>query len=208
MTGLVKGKMKMMLLPGRQRGIALPVMLFMLIIMLIGGLYLFKSSSSATSVSTNLAYDAALSKSTDLGLLTGFKWLKEKAAQDKQYLNADDAANGYRSTLDTSVAVSSTAFWSGSVSFDVTTGTQTDHIEYVIHRMCSLTGAYDATNNKCMLTTPNTSTVNNSVELGTSLASDSTPMAGSPEVHYVITARIFGPRGGNVVNQLVVMIGA
>jgi hypothetical protein len=193
--------------PRRQGGIALVVMLFMLVIILISSLYLLKSSSTATTLSSNLAYDSELSKSTDLALLTGFKWLKDIAAQDKQHLNADDATNGYRSTLDTSQAVSSSGFWTGSVTI-ITTDERKDRIEYVIHRMCSLTGAYDGTNNKCMQTTPNTSTVDNSVEVGTSLASDSTPMAGSPEVHYVITARILGTRGGNVVNQLVVMIGA
>ena len=43
---------------------------------------------------------------------------------------------------------------------------------------------------------------------GTSLASDSQVYSGTPQLHYVITARIFGPRGGNVVNQMVVLIGA
>jgi hypothetical protein len=199
----------MAIFPRKQGGIALVVMLFMLVIILIGSLYLMKSSSTATSVTSSLAYDSALSKSADAGLLAGFKWLKDTAASSKGTLSEDDSDNGYRSSLDTTEAVSSSGFWAGSKTLDVTSvGEQVDHIEYVIHRMCLKNGAYDAADNKCMLTAPNTSTLNNSVELGTSLASDSTPLAGAPEVHYVITARIVGARGGNVVNQLVVMIGA
>jgi hypothetical protein len=195
--------------PRKQGGISLVVMLFMLVIILVGSLYLMKSSSTATSVTSSLAYDSALSKSADAGLLAGFKWLKDTAASSKGNLNADDAGNGYRALLDTTEAVSSSGFWAGSKKMDVTNPDgQKDTIEYVIHRMCLKGGAYDAADNKCMLTAPNTSTLDNSVELGTSLASDSTPLAGAPEVHYVITARILGARGGNVVNQLVVMIGA
>ena len=46
------------------------------------------------------------------------------------------------------------------------------------------------------------------MRLGDSLASDSPVYAGVPQLHYVITARIDGPRGGNVVTQMVVLIGA
>jgi len=46
------------------------------------------------------------------------------------------------------------------------------------------------------------------VRLGDSLASDSPVYAGVPQLHYVITARVDGARGGNVITQMVVLIGA
>jgi hypothetical protein len=45
------------------------------------------------------------------------------------------------------------------------------------------------------------------VALGTTLAQDAPVYQGQPELHYVVTARIFGPRGGNVMTQAVVMMG-
>ena len=193
----------------REQGIALPVMLIMLTVMLISTVYLLKSSTSSSMTSANLAYDSALSRAVDLGILNGFDWLQTTAASkaSKQSLESNSAANGYVATLDTSQSVNSAGFWQGSVSVTDNVG---NRIEYVIHRMCALVGPYDQIgppSNKCMQTATNTSAYGNSVALGESLASDSTAITGLPQLHYVVTARIFGVRGGNVVNQAVVMIG-
>jgi hypothetical protein len=193
----------------RQRGIALPVMLIILLVMLAGSIYLIKSTNSTTLTTSNLAYEASLSKAVDLGLLTGFQWLSQTSVANKVALQNNDAANGYQATLDTTQTPSAAAFWVGSRTITDTVNNYS--IEYVVHRMCALPGSYDAIGppaNTCVQTSANTSTLNNSVAVGDSLASDASSYAGTPQVHYVITARIFGPRGGNVVNQLVVMIGA
>jgi hypothetical protein len=192
-----------------QRGVALPVMLIMLAVLLIGSLYLMKASHNATLTTANLAYDSSLSKAVDLGLLTGSNWLSTTAAgANKDLLLTDNAANGYIATFDPAQAVTGAVFWNGSVTIADTAG---NTIEYVIHRLCSLTGRYDAAGppaNACVQTTANTSATGSGVKLGESLAADAQEVAGPPQVHYVITARIFGARGGNVVNQAVVMIGA
>lgn len=181
-------------------------MLIMLVVMLLGSLYLMRSSHNSTLTTSALAYDSALSKEADLGILTASKWLNATAAgNSKTLLENDNAANGYVATYIPGQAVDSAAFWSGSVKV---TGTS---VEYVIHRLCSLTGRYDAAGsppNSCVQTTPNTSITGSGVQLGESLASDAQDVAPPPQIHYVITARIFGVRGGNVVNQAVVMIGA
>jgi Tfp pilus assembly protein PilX len=191
--------------PSSQRGIALPVMLIIMVVMLVGGVYLFKSSNSTTLTTANLAYDAAQSKAADFGLHSAFEWLSSTANTNKAALNADDGDHGYKATLDTTLAVSSSDFWSGSATVTDAGG---NTIEYVVHRMCALPGPFDSANNACVQTAANTSTLNNSVALGTSLASDAPTFNGSAQLHYVITARIFGARGGHVVNQAGVMIGA
>lgn len=188
----------------RQRGVALPVMLIMLVVMLLGSLYLMKSSHNSSLVTANLAYDSSLSKAVDLGLLTGTNWLSATAAANKPLLDTDSVANGYLSTFDPTKSVSSSDFWTGKTTINDTAG---NTIEYVIHRLCSLPVRYDSGANTCVQTTDNTGKTG-SVQLGESLASDAQPVARPPKVHYVITARIYGPRGGNVVNQVVVMIGA
>jgi hypothetical protein len=62
----------MKLMTRKARGVALPVMLIMLAVMLIGSLYLLRSSTSSTLAATNLAYDSSLSRAADGGLMTGF----------------------------------------------------------------------------------------------------------------------------------------
>ncbi|MEO7497692.1 MAG: hypothetical protein ABIV04_22360 [Massilia sp.] len=189
----------------RQRGVALPVMLIILMVMVMGSVYLFKASNSSTLTSANMAYDAALAKDAELGLLSGYQWLFNTAKTSKGSLVADDANNGYRATLDSTITSASGAFWSGSKTIDGSAG---NRIEYVVHRMCSSAGGTDAVGNYCVLTSPNTSILGTSAGTGTSLASDAPAFNGSVLVHYVVTARIAGPRGGNVVTQLVVLIGA
>ena len=195
--------------PVRQRGVALPVMLIMLAVMLIGSLYLMKSSTTTTLTTANLAYDSALSKAVDLGLLTGSNWLSTTAGSvNKALLENDSTANGYVATFDPARTINSPEFWAGSVKI---VDSANNTIEYVIHRMCALPGRYDSSGpppNVCIQTTANTSITGSGVRLGESLSSDAQEIAAPPQVHYVITARIFGVRGGNVVNQAVVMIGA
>ena len=189
-----------------ERGIALPVMLIMLLIMLVSSIYLLRSSNSATLTASNLAYDTALARATDFGLHTGFRWLSATAATSKAQLDSHVAAQGYRASLNTKDTVRSADFWDGSREVVDPAG---NRIRYVIHRMCAMDNmAYSDPGNNCVQTASNTSTLGNTVRLGDSLASDAPVFAGVPQLHYVITARIDGPRGGNVVTQMVVLVGA
>lgn len=189
-----------------ERGIALPVMLIMLLIMLVSSIYLLRSSNSATLTASNLAYDTALARAADFGLHTGFRWLSATAATSKAQLDSHVAAQGYRASLNTRDTVRSADFWDGSREVTDPAG---NRIRYVIHRMCAMDNmAYSDPGNNCVQTASNTSTLGNTVRLGDSLASDAPMYAGVPQLHYVITARIDGPRGGNVVTQMVVLIGA
>ena len=192
------------LLP-RQRGVALPVILIMLTVMLVTSIYLLRASTSTTLTVTNLAYDAALSREADLGVHEAFGWLSQPGT--KALLLANSPANGYVANINPSWSVSTPAFWTGSVTKDPVGGGS--RVEYVIHRMCTFTGAYNASSpvaNSCMLSAAKQN-VAASVALGASLSQNAPQYDGQPQLHYVITARIFGPRGGNVVVQSVVMMG-
>lgn len=195
--------------PRRQHGIALPVMLVMMLVMLVTSVYLLRSSNSTTLSASNLAYDATLSRAVDLGLHTGFQWLRVTAIADRADLNADDADNGYRASLDTTLTPRDSGFWTGSVEIDDDDG---NTIRYVIHRLCADAGGYNAVKsgvtNTCVQTAANTVKLGTTVAIGESLASDAPSYASSPQLHYVITARLDGARGGNVINQMVVLIGA
>jgi hypothetical protein len=188
----------------RQRGVALPVMLIILLVMLVSSIYLLKASNSTTLITSNLAYDASLSRAADLGLHTGFQWLSAKAASDKAALDKDDSDNAYLALHDTTQTPRDDAFWIGAKTI-VNGGNK---IEYVVHRLCALAGRYDNPKNSCIQTAANPAALGTAVAMGESLASDAPSYAGSPQLHYVITSRIRGPRGGNVINQMVVLVGA
>jgi Tfp pilus assembly protein PilX len=189
----------------RQGGVALPVMLIMMLVMLVTSIYLLRSSNSATLAASNLAYDATLSRAVDFGLHTGFQWLSDTAAADKASLNAHDAANGYSAIMDTTWTPNDEKFWESSIVVQDPDG---NRIRYAIHRMCSNPGGFSSATQRCLLTSANTVKIGNRMAIGESLASDAPAYASSPQIHYVITARIDGARGGNVINQMAVLIGA
>lgn len=194
----------------QQRGIALPVMLIILVVMLISSIYLLKSSNSSTLSASNMAYDSALSKAADLGLHTGFQYLQSMAVNNKAALNADQLPSGYLSTYDTTQSVTSDAFWTNSVKIKnpaAMNGTASDDtVEYVVHRACKTTGKASDPANACVLTSGNPLAQTSGVPAGSSLNAGGVVYTNPPQVHYIITARIFGPRGGNVVNQMVVLV--
>ncbi|TXF98521.1 pilus assembly PilX family protein [Massilia arenae] len=187
----------------RQRGIALPVMLIMMLVMLVTGIYLLKSTNSTTLTAANLAYDASLSRAADLGLHEGFEWLKEKSVADKIALDGNLPDEGYSAIRQPGLNSRDDGFWDSAMTVE---GPGETSVEYVIHRMCRNTGPYDG-DNDCVQTAANTAILGTPVAIGESLASDAPNYAGSPQLHYVITARIQGARGGTVVNQMVVLIG-
>jgi Tfp pilus assembly protein PilX len=188
----------------RQRGVALPVMLIVLAVMLISGAYLLKASNMTTITTSNLAYQSALNKANDLALMAGAEWLSSTWSTNKSLLDSDSTADGYVALLNTTQTVHSTGFWTGSKTVVDPSG---NSIEYVIHRLCSQAQPYNANGNQCMQTTANPATLGSSVALGSSLSSTAVQLAGSPQLHYIITARISGPRGGDVISQMAVLIG-
>jgi hypothetical protein len=188
--------------------VALPVMLIMMLVMLVTSIYLLRSSNTTTLAASNLAYDATLSRAVDLGLHTGFQWLRETAIAKRSDLDADNAAKGYVASMEnTALSPRDSAFWNGSVELQDADGNK---IKYVIHRLCKATGPFNnpKPKNSCVQTAANTVKLGTTVAIGESLASDAPAYASSPQLHYVITARLDGARGGNVINQMVVLIGA
>ncbi|WP_373987427.1 hypothetical protein [Duganella sp. BuS-21] len=186
----------------RQRGIALPIMLIMLAVMMVSSIYLLKSSTSSTLTTSNLAYEAALTKAADAGLHAGFTYLRN--LPNKNQLLADQPAAGYTATLPQNWTVSNPNFWNGAITMPA--DADGNRVQYVIHRMCMLAGAYDNPNNRCQTTAPRPGTTGPRA-LGETMKIDASNLAVAAQIHYVVTARVSGPRGGNVVTQAVIMKG-
>ncbi|MET0264342.1 MAG: pilus assembly PilX N-terminal domain-containing protein [Duganella sp.] len=189
-----------------QRGIALPVILIMLTVMMVSGIYLLKSSTSSALTTVNLAYDSALAKAADAGLHAGFAYLRTVA--NKADLDNNQPDHGYVATLNSTWTVSTPAFWDGSLTLPPNAAG--DRVEYVIHRLCTFTGPFNSgsgsNGNNCLKTSarPNAPTP---VAFGSSLALGGAKYATQPQLHYVVTARIIGARGGNVITQAVILKG-
>lgn len=197
----------------KQRGVALPVALIMLVVMLFSGIYLMRASNNATIMASNLAYERDIARRADFGLSTAYDWISTTAnnPMTKGNLDADQLANGYISTYSCVVSncYRDAAFWVNSVIVNDAAG---NPVEYIIHRMCQFAVAYNAKfgalDNQCVQTTAAATVSASGAVAGTSLSSDSETYTTLPQIHYVITARVPGAKGASVINQMVVMIGA
>lgn len=207
----------------KQRGVALPIALIMLVVMLFSGIYLMRASNNATLMSSSLAYERDISRRADYGLSTGYNWLSTTAndAATKGYLNNDQTTQtipprdyGYLSSYDPTMSYRDAGFWTNSRTVLDPSG---NPVEYVIHRMCqfsnlSYNGGWPPPNGPtpqvCVQTTSVSQVSATGVAAGTSLSADSESFLMLPQIHYVITARVPGVKGASVINQLVVMIGA
>jgi Tfp pilus assembly protein PilX len=202
-------------LMNKQKGVALPIALILFVVMLIGGLYLARSSATASLMAGNLAYQRSLSRAADAGLLAATGWLgstHEGAAAVKATLDSDQFAKGYVSSFPIGtpqITPADSAFWNHSITVNNVDGNSTN-VEYIIYRLCSRsTLPATDTANSCV-TTPYTSSSTGGAAIGSSLDNASGQnIDGLPLVHYLITARVSnGLRGVSVINQLVVMMGA
>ena len=196
-----------------QRGVALPVALIMLVVLLFSGIYLMRASNNATLMASNLAYGRDISRRADFGLTAGYNWLSATANNlaTKGNLNSNQPASGYNATYvcTASNCYRDATFWTNSITVNDPAG---NPVEYVIHRMCQFPVAYNdkfgAIDNQCVQTTATAAVNAAGVAAGTSLSSDSDSYLMLPQLHYVITARVPGVKGASVINQMVVMIGA
>jgi len=206
----------------RQRGVALPIALIMLVVMLFSAIYLMRASNNAALMASNLAYQRAISRSADFGLSAAYDTLSATANNPATKGNLDSDHPGFPPSTPTgwgylssySCAASNcyrdAAFWLGSATVTDPSG---NPVEYVIHRMClypntAYNGNYGVLPNQCVQTTAIPAAAGGGAVAGASLSSDSETYTMLPQIHYVITARVPGVKGASVINQMVVMIGA
>ena len=197
----------------RQRGVALPIALIMLVVMLFSGIYLMRASNNATVMATNLAYERDISRRADFGLSVAYDWLSATALNlaTKGNLDSDQPGGAYNSTYTCAVSncYRDAAFWTNAITVNDPAG---NPVQYVIHRMCQYPVAYNAKfgviDNVCVQTTAISGVSSGGVTAGTSLSSDAEAITTLPQIHYIVTSRVPGLKGASVINQLVVMIGA
>ena len=188
----------------RQRGIALPIMLIMLTVMLVSSIYLLKSSTSTTLTTANLAYDASLSKAADLGLHTAFAYLR--AIPNASLLENNQAGQGLRRHADADLdRQQRRPSGRARSSLPADPGRQPGRVRDP--PAMRLRRRVQRARQPLPADLGTAEFQDGCRRTASSGRSDSPNYLDQPQLHYVVTARIVGARGGNVITQAVVMKG-
>lgn len=188
----------------RQRGVVLMVALIVLIAMTLAGLALWRAVDSGNVIAGNLAFKQSATMSADRGLQAALVWLDS----NRSALNDNNTAHGYiANTLTTEPDWYGNTVWSNAV--DLGTDAASNRVQYLIHRLCTTTGAYNGQDgagqtNNCSTSLSKSPATNASN--GNELGVDSPAYSVTPSVYYRITVRVLGPRNTTSIVQATVMV--
>jgi hypothetical protein len=168
-----------------QRGIALPIMLIMLAVMMVSSIYLLKSSTSSTLTTSNLAYEAALTKAADAGLHR----LHLPAHHPQQEPAADRPGGGrLRGDAAADLDRQQSQLLAGRDHHAGRQRRQPGAVRDPPHVHAA--AAYDDPTNRCQTTAPRPAPPARA--RGETLKIDASNLAVAAQIHYVVTARVFG----------------
>jgi Tfp pilus assembly protein PilX len=176
--------------PADQSGVALPIALIVLVIMVLAAVTLVRSVDTTTLVAGNLTFKQRATHAGDEGIRQAFLWLRDTAINSPANLNNTNAASGYYSTQHADDPNwNPAANWpAGAVTLATDAGGNT--VSYVIHRLCTLPGlAYNAPGQQCA-----THSGSSTAAAGGSQSVDAPEFTGVVYVYYRVTTRIDGPR--------------
>jgi type IV pilus assembly protein PilX len=126
--------------PTVQRGIALPIALIMLVILMIGSVGLVRTIDTAVLISGNMAFKHSATLAADQGISAAVNWLATQTTAGA--LNTTNTGQGYCSSLhndDSSINGWDPATnWSGACTpFALTADSAGNRVDYLIHRLCA-----------------------------------------------------------------------
>ncbi|MCB5188822.1 hypothetical protein LG200_12500 [Methylobacillus caricis] len=188
----------------RQRGVVLMVALVVLIAMTLAGLALWRAVDSGNVIAGNLAFKQSATMSADRGLQAALVWLDN----NRNALHNNNLPHGYiANTLITEPDWYSNAIWNNAV--DVGTDAASNRVQYLIHRLCTTTGAYNGEDgagqvNNCSTSLSKSPATN--ANAGNGIGVDSPAYSTTPSVYYRITVRVLGPRNTTSIVQATVMV--
>ena len=171
-----------------QRGVTLLVALVVLLVMTITGLARVRTSTLGAGVSGSLALKQSATSGADQGLEMGLAGLNALYAQGPTKLEANDTSAGYFASVDPKV-VAKDLPWTSSVLLPAPTDAKLDmgnEVRYLIHRLCTSAGAWNATGQSCVLPS-GAGCPGSSESAGSVQVCNDQPM-------YRITAQVKGPR--------------
>lgn len=170
--------------PQQQRGVVLFISLIVLVAMTLAGIALSRSVGTGILVAGNLAFQHGATSSADAGIEAGRAWLM---AQDADTLRVDQT-RGYIANWDT--AFDPVTFNWTDLSTTVGTDSAGNTVQYVVHRLCRNSNeSANAPTQQCVsISGAGASSSKGGASYG------STPLSGTLQVYYRVTARVAGPR--------------
>jgi type IV pilus assembly protein PilX len=180
-----------------QQGVVLFIALIVLVAMTLVGLAVMRSTGGSTMMAGNLSFRQNATVSGDLGVESALAWL---TTQGPVALQADNTANGYYSTWDTTFNPLTFNNWHNP---GLAVDAAGNSVRYVIHRMCAQTGPITGTgtlpNQECVtLTDPGKTGSKGGVAYGEKA------LTATSQPYYRITARVDGPK--NTVSYVQMMM--
>jgi len=190
-----------------QHGVVLFISLIVLVAMSLAGIALMRSVDTTVMVSGNIALKQSAILGADQGTQAAVVWLE--ANNTGGTLQNNISSGSYFAAL--SMDPVDWFVDSSWVDAKLVNGGAPDYagntISYLIHRQCTLAGAYDSVGNTCAAIDQS---VGGSVltEGDSFKAGVTTAFARSKQLYYRITTRVKGPRNSVSIIQTTVSLGA
>ncbi len=170
-------------------------------------------------IAGNHIYKQSTLYSTEKGLQAAIDWLTPRALSDE--LNADKYADGYYASYGSDVVFNNRRQDGAAIFVDwddnfcaesdaifclkpkklSKTGTETNEIQYVIHRLCKTKGSPDDARNNCKRNVKN---LDNSPQRGQIIYGKSIRYSNSEYLYYAITTRVKGAKNSITIVQAIV----
>lgn len=184
-----------------QRGVVLLISLIVLVAMTLAGVAMVRSMDTTLGIAGNMAFKQATVQGSDIGTTAAYTWLGANSAGAT--LQASNTTNGYFATRPASEPDwFNEASWGNAAKINnLAPDAAGNRVRYIIHRMCTTAGAYNAVGNECALYYPTSG-----ASTGGSMAVGSTQFEGVPQLFYRVTTRVDGPRNTISIIQVSVMI--
>jgi len=184
-----------------QRGVVLLISLIVLVAMTLAGVAMVRSMDTTLGIAGNMAFKQATIQGSDIGTTAAYTWLGANSAGAT--LQNSDSNNGYFATRPASEPDwFNEASWGNAYKINnLTPDAAGNRVRYIVHRMCTTAGAYNAVGNECALYYPTSG-----ASSGGSMAVGSTQFEGIPQLFYRVTTRVDGPRNTISIIQVSVMI--
>lgn len=188
-----------------QKGISLPISLFVLIGVLLSAAVLMKTGDVSVTVTGNINSKSQLAGSNDQAINSAFKWLKD----NKDDLDNDQVASGYFSGMPSGyIEYTNQENW---LNAKVLPKDEMGNIGYIkIIRMCSISNAarnesVGGVNNVCY-----TDTTTSAVTVSSSSAGygsyNFTQQSGAVAIMYKIIVKTVGAKNSTAITESIVSI--
>lgn len=170
--------------PHGARGVVLLVALVVLLVMTLTSLALVRTTTTGSSIAGSLALKQTATTGADLGLEWGLAQL-DQLSQNGAALESSNASAGYFALFTPTTAAKDLP-WDAAGRQATADDGLGNEVRYMIHRLCSATGAWNAEGQSCVMP-QGTGCPGSSDSPGSVVPCNDRPM-------YRISARAVGPR--------------